>query len=50
MTGKSLREVLTLLKEDGLDSLPGGGAEILSDRVRQIICRRRRRRRSGSRR
>ena len=38
MTGKSIREILTLLKEDGLDSLPGGGAEILSDRVRQIIC------------
>ena len=32
MTGKSIREVLSLLKEDGLDSLPGGGAEILSDR------------------
>lgn len=38
MTGKSIREILTMLKEDGLDSLPGGGAEILSDRVRQIIC------------
>lgn len=38
MTGKSIREVLSLLKEDGLDSLPGGGAEILSDRVRAIIC------------
>ena len=38
MTGKSIREVLSLLKEDGLDSLPGGGAEILSDRVREIIC------------
>ena len=37
-TGKSIREVLTILKEAGLDSLPGGGAEILSDRVRQIIC------------
>ena len=38
MTGKSIREVLTILQEAGLDSLPGGGAEILSDRVRQIIC------------
>ena len=38
MTGKSIREVLEILKEAGLDSLPGGGAEILSDRVRQIIC------------
>ena len=38
MTGKSIREVLMILKDAGLDSLPGGGAEILSDRVRQIIC------------
>ncbi|TYZ19839.1 radical SAM protein [Selenomonas ruminis] len=38
MTGKSIREVLVILQEAGLDSLPGGGAEILSDRVRQIIC------------
>ena len=35
MTGKSIREVLSLLKEDGLDSLPGGGAEILVDEVRR---------------
>ena len=26
------------LKEAGLDSQPGGGAEIFSDRVRRIIC------------
>ena len=32
------REVLVSLKEAGLDSLPGGGAEIFSDRVRHIIC------------
>lgn len=38
LTGKSIREVLTILQEVGLSSLPGGGAEILSDRVRQIIC------------
>ena len=38
MTGKSIRDVLLHLQEAGLDSLPGGGAEILSDRVRQIIC------------
>jgi len=37
-TGKSLREVLEILQKAGLDSLPGGGAEILSDRVRAIIC------------
>ncbi|MCX8070453.1 MAG: CofH family radical SAM protein, partial [Thermodesulfovibrionales bacterium] len=33
----SYKEVLTKLKESGLDSIPGGGAEILSDRVRGII-------------
>ena len=38
MTGKSIREILLILQAAGLDSLPGGGAEILSDRVRQIIC------------
>ena len=31
------REVLEKLVEAGLDSLPGAGAEILSDRVRKII-------------
>lgn len=35
----SLREVLTRLKEAGLGSLPGGGAEILVDRVRKEITR-----------
>jgi aminodeoxyfutalosine synthase len=34
----STREVLVRLKEAGLDSQPGGGAEIFSDRVRRIIC------------
>ena len=34
----SPREVLERLKETGMDSLPGGGAEIFSDRVRRIIC------------
>jgi aminodeoxyfutalosine synthase len=32
------REVLVKFKEAGLDSMPGGGAEIFSDRVRHIIC------------
>lgn len=32
------KEVLSTLKEAGLDSLPGAGAEILSDRVRHIIA------------
>ena len=30
-------EVLSMLCESGLDSLPGAGAEILSDRVRKIV-------------
>lgn len=33
----SYREVLEALMKAGLDSLPGGGAEILSDRVRKIL-------------
>jgi cyclic dehypoxanthinyl futalosine synthase len=32
-------EVLTALKEAGLDSLPGAGAEILADRVRRLISK-----------
>lgn len=31
------RDILTQLIEAGLDSLPGAGAEILSDRVRKIV-------------
>ena len=33
------REVLKALKEAGLDSLPGAGAEILVDRVRRLISK-----------
>ncbi|MFM2362307.1 MAG: hypothetical protein RLZZ316_1209 [Bacteroidota bacterium] len=33
------REVLAALKEAGLDSLPGAGAEILVDRVRRLISK-----------
>lgn len=33
------REVLIALKEAGLDSLPGPGAEILTDRVRRLISK-----------
>ncbi|HUR66364.1 MAG TPA: cyclic dehypoxanthinyl futalosine synthase [Chitinophagaceae bacterium] len=33
------REVLTALKEAGMDSLPGAGAEILIDRVRRLISK-----------
>ena len=35
----SHREVLKALKESGLDSLPGAGAEILVDRVRRLISK-----------
>ena len=34
----SIAETLSQLKEAGVDSLPGGGAEIFADRVRHIIC------------
>ncbi|MBV9266164.1 MAG: aminofutalosine synthase MqnE [Acidobacteriaceae bacterium] len=34
----SLRETLLRLKSAGVDSMPGGGAEIFSERVRRIIC------------
>lgn len=34
----SIRETLQRLSAAGLDSLPGGGAEIFSERVRRIIC------------
>src|ERR1700722_3263808 len=34
----SIRETLEKLKAAGVDSLPGGGAEIFADRVRHIIC------------
>jgi aminodeoxyfutalosine synthase len=32
------REVLLRLKEAGVDSMPGGGAEIFNPRVRKVIC------------
>ena len=34
----SAREVLIRLRDAGMDSLPGGGAEVFCDRVRRIIC------------
>jgi aminodeoxyfutalosine synthase len=34
----SIRDTLLALKEAGVDSLPGGGAEIFSPRVRKVIC------------
>ena len=34
----SIRETLARLMDAGVDSLPGGGAEIFNARVRRIIC------------
>ena len=38
ITRLSIREILERLKEAGLGSLPGGGAEIFAPKVRRIIC------------
>jgi aminodeoxyfutalosine synthase len=35
----SIEKVLQQLRDAGLDSMPGGGAEIFADRVRDIICK-----------
>jgi aminodeoxyfutalosine synthase len=34
----TIRETLQKMKDAGVDSMPGGGAEIFADRVRHIIC------------
>jgi aminodeoxyfutalosine synthase len=34
----TIAETLGRMKEAGVDSMPGGGAEIFADRVRHIIC------------
>lgn len=34
----SIRDTLVALKDAGVDSLPGGGAEIFNPRVRKVIC------------
>jgi cyclic dehypoxanthinyl futalosine synthase len=39
LSGLTHREVLSALKDAGLDSLPGPGAEILNDRVRRLISK-----------
>lgn len=38
LSGKTIREVINRLISAGLDSIPGGGAEILNDRVRNAIA------------
>lgn len=39
LAGSTHYEVLKALKDAGLDSLPGAGAEILNDRVRRLISK-----------
>jgi aminodeoxyfutalosine synthase len=38
LAGKPLRETLQVLRDAGLGSIPGGGAEIFARRVRRKIC------------
>ncbi len=38
ISGKDIRQVLLELKEAGLTCLPGGGAEIFSEKIRQKLC------------
>ncbi len=38
ISGKNTEQVLRILKEAGVQVLPGGGAEIFAQRVRQKIC------------
>ena len=38
LEGLSVEEVLLRLKEAGLQAMPGGGAEILDDEIREVIC------------
>lgn len=37
--GKSIEQVLRELMDAGLDSLPGGGAEMFAERVRKKVCK-----------
>lgn len=37
-SGLSVKQVLMKLKDSGLDAMPGGGAEIFSERVRKRLC------------
>jgi len=38
LAGKSVEATLELLRQAGLGSLPGGGAEVFSPRIRQMTC------------
>ncbi len=39
VSGLSVRDTIARLRDAGLDSIPGGGAEILDDEIRQRISR-----------
>jgi aminodeoxyfutalosine synthase len=39
LSNMTIKDTLDQLHQAGLDSLPGGGAEILDDEVRSVICR-----------
>jgi 7,8-didemethyl-8-hydroxy-5-deazariboflavin synthase CofH subunit len=39
LTGMSVRDYLMMLRENGLDTLPGTAAEILDDEVRNVLSR-----------
>jgi len=38
ISGRSLNDTLTILKKSGLGSMPGGGAEIFSEGIRNRLC------------
>ncbi|MDH4321372.1 MAG: aminofutalosine synthase MqnE [Desulfobulbaceae bacterium] len=38
LAGKSVHDTLVELRDAGLGSIPGGGAEVFSPRIRQITC------------
>jgi FO synthase len=39
LTGMALQDYLSMLRDNGLDTLPGTAAEILDDEVRQVLSR-----------
>ena len=39
LTGMTLRDYLMMLRDNGLDTLPGTAAEILDDEVRHVLSR-----------
>src|SRR6266436_2315340 len=39
LTGMRLRDYLTMLRDNGLDTLPGTAAEILDDEIRHVLSR-----------